>query len=104
MILALLLLLPLTAFVVWGFFRTSPPAASGVAVRRFNVVAVGLALIVVVAWDVHVYRAMTATPDAAWWPVIATLGTLAGIALVLLLAGLLRNLLLFRRHGHRHGR
>jgi ACR3 family arsenite efflux pump ArsB len=47
--------------------------------------------------SVRTYLVMSATVDAAWWPVISVLGALIIIPLVLGLATAVRSFVLFRR-------
>lgn len=97
MIMALLILVPVVGVTAWAFFRFSPAHAERRRVLQFNVVSVIVALAIAGAWTVRTYLVMSPTVDSAWWPVISVLGALVAIPLVLVLAAILRNLLVFRR-------
>ena len=97
MIAALLILLPAVAVAGWAFFRFSHIHSDRKAVLRFNLLSLTVALLLAVAWSVRTYVVMSPTEDSAWWPVVAVLGALTIIPLVLGLAAILRNLVVFRR-------
>lgn len=97
MIMALLILVPVVGVTAWAFFRFSPAHAERRRVLQFNVVSVIVALAIAGAWTVRTYLVMSPTVDSAWWPVISVLGALVAIPLVLVLAAILRNFLVFRR-------
>ena len=96
MIAALLILLPAVGVVGWAFFRFAPVHPDRKAVRRFNLVSLTAALLLAAAWSVRTYVVMSPTVDSAWWPVISLLGALTIVSLVLGLAAILRNLVVFR--------
>lgn len=96
MIAALFILLPVVGVVEWAFFRFGPIHANPRAVLRFNLLSLTVALLFTVAWTVR-YLVMSSSVDWAWWPVISVLGALIIIPLVLALAGIFRNLVVFRR-------
>lgn len=93
MLFTFLLLVPVAALAAWLFFRSSP---KGAAVRRYNAVAVTVVLLAALGWGAWIRRALAGTVDYAWWPPLAVLGALALVATGLLLAGWLRNRVLFR--------
>ncbi len=95
MILSLLVLVPLLALSVWAFFRFTPPGIHR-GLRRYNVSAVLAGVLFCGGYSILVYTQMIGSVDANWWPVLAVLGSLAIFPAWLLLAGLLRNLVLFR--------
>jgi len=97
MVAALLILVPVVAVVVWAFFRFSPIHADRKRVLLFNVASLIVALAIAAAWTVRTYLVMSPTVDSAWWPVISVLGALVVIPLVLALAAIVRNVILFRR-------
>jgi len=95
-IVALLLLVPIVGVVTWAFFRFAPRHAERQAVVRFNLGALALGLALAGAWCVRTYLVMSPTEDAAWWPLISLLGSLAIFPLALGVAAILRNLVVFR--------
>lgn len=97
MIAALLILLPVVGVVAWAFFRFAPIHADGKAVLRFNLLSLTVALLLAAAWSVRTHLVMSPTVDSAWWPVISVLGSLIIVPLVLALAAILRNFVMFRR-------
>ena len=99
MVAALLLLLPTFGVMLWVFFRFLPPHADRRALLRFNILSLIVALVLAGAWVVRTYRVMSPTVDSPWWPVISVLGVLVMVPVVLILAALLRNLVVFRSAG-----
>jgi ACR3 family arsenite efflux pump ArsB len=97
MIAALLILLPVVGVVAWVFFRYTPAHAERGALFRFNIVALIVAAGLGAAWSLRTYLLMSPTVDSAWWPVISALGVLVVVPLVLGLAAILRNFVVFRR-------
>ena len=97
MIVAFLILLPVVGVVGWAFFRFTPLHADRKAVLRFNLLSLTVALLVAVTWSVRTYLVMSPTVDSGWWPIISILGALLIVPLVLGLAAILRNFVLFRR-------
>lgn len=96
MIVALIILLPLLGVVAWAFFRFTPIHADRGKVLRFNRWSLAVALLLAVAWSVRTYLVMTPSVDSGWWPVISVLGALIIVPLVLALAAILRNFVLYR--------
>lgn len=96
MIAALLILLPAVGVVGWAFFRFAPIRSDRKAVLRFNLLSLTVALLLAAAWSVRTYVVMSPTADSAWWPAISVLGALTIFPLVLGLAAILRNLVVFR--------
>ena len=97
MVAALLILVPVVAVVAWAFFRFSPAHVERKRVLLFNVASLIVALAIAAAWTVRTYLVMSPTVDSAWWPVISVLGALVVIPLVLALAAIVRNFLIFHR-------
>ncbi len=97
MIVALLILVPIAGVAIWAFFRFGPSNAERKTVLRFNLGALGVALLVAVVWCVRTYVVMSPTVDAAWWPVISALGALVLFPVVLAIAAVVRNFVIFRR-------
>jgi len=91
MVVAFLILVPIAGVAVWAFFRFGPAGAERKAVLRFNLSALGIALLLGVAWCVRTYLVMSPTVDAPWWPTISALGALALFAFVLGVAAVVRN-------------
>jgi hypothetical protein len=96
MIATVVVLAPLAILAAWVFLRLSPAHGDGLTVRRFNVVSLLLVLLLVVAWAMRTRAAMAATPDAAWWPIVASFGALLIVPVALAVAGVVRNGLVFR--------
>ena len=91
MVVALLILVPIASVAVWAFFRFGPSNTERKTVLRFNLSALGIALLLAVAWCVRTYLVMSPTVDAPWWPIISALGALALFAFVLGVAAVVRN-------------
>ena len=97
MVAALLILVPVVAVVAWAFFRFAPVHAERKRLLFFNVASLIVALAIAAAWTVCTYLVMSSTVDSAWWPIISALGALVVIPLVLALAAIVRNFVIFRR-------
>lgn len=97
MIAALLVLLPIAALTTWAFFRYVPAGGEPCALRRFNLWALVAALVIGATWSLRTYLVMSATEDAAWWPLISLLGVLVIVPGVLAVAGVVRSIFLSRR-------
>ncbi len=96
MVLALLMFVPIVGVTIWAFLRFAPPNAEREALRRFNIASFSVALLLAIAWCVRTYLVMSPRVDAAWWPVIAALGAMVLFPLVLAVAALVRNFIVFR--------
>lgn len=103
MIIALIILVPVVVVAGWAFVRFSPAHGDRKAVLRFNIASLLVALLLAVAWTIRSYVVMSPTVDSAWWPVISVLGALVIIPLVLAVAAVLRNVVVFRRRPERSG-
>ncbi len=97
MVAALLILVPVLALAAWAFFRFAPAHAECKRLFFFNIASLIVALAIAAAWTVRTYLVMSSTVDSPWWPVISALGALVVIPLVLTLAAIVRNFLVFRR-------
>jgi hypothetical protein len=95
---ALLILVPIVCVITWAFFRFAPRHVERKAVVRFNLGALALGLALAGAWCVRTYLVMSPTVDAAWWPLISLLGSLAIFPLALGVAAVLRSVVVFRSH------
>ena len=96
MIVALIILLPVLGVVAWAFFRFMPIHADRGKVLRFNLWSLAVALLSAAAWSMRTYLVMTPGVDSGWWPVISALGALIIVPLVLALAAILRNFVVYR--------
>lgn len=101
MVVALLILLPSAGVAIWAFLRFGPSYAEREPLRRFNLAAFSIALLLAAAWCVRTYLVMSPTADAGWWPVISALGALVLFPLVLAVAAVVRNFIVFRRREER---
>lgn len=100
MIIALLALIPITGVTLWAFFRYAPVGGQRPAIHRYNVWVVVAAIGLAATWSWRTYLVMSASEDAAWWPIISLLGSLVILPVVFGVATVVRNRLLFR-HGIR---
>ena len=96
MILALLVLVPISVLMLWAFFRFSPKRDKQRRIIYFNLSVLIFGLLLCGLLILKVYQDMSAGPDRAWWPVISGLYSLTVFPVVLFVGGLVRNLLLFR--------
>ena len=96
MVVALLIFVPIAGVVIWAFLRFGPSYAERKLLRRFNLAAFSIALLLAIAWCVRTYLVMSPTVDAAWWPAISVLGAIVIFPLVLVAAAVVRNVIVFR--------
>ena len=101
MFLVLLLLLPVTCTAAWAFFYRPPRNVNRRSTWRFNAASLSIGLVLAGGWAVRTYLVMSATADAAWWPIISIVGVMVILSSILALATLLRNLVVFRGAGSR---
>ena len=96
MILVLIVLVPIFLLSVWAFLRYSPrmEGRKGVLLFNLSVLVVGLLLCAFLTFKV--YASMGVGPDRAWWPILSVLGTLVVFPVVLLVAGTVRNGVVFK--------
>ncbi len=97
MIAALLVLVPLSAAAVWLYLRTAPATSRRVFLGAYNVVVILVVAGLSTTLVLHVRALLGTGPDRAWWPVLGGLGALALVPVLLCIAGMLRNFVLFRR-------
>lgn len=96
MVFALSLLLPMLVISFWVFWRLSPRQPNPAPVRRFNLFAIAVALLLgaLVVW--YVRSTMITGGDRATWPLVAAFYLLGVIPISLAVAGLIRNKLFSR--------
>ena len=99
MVIALLVLVPILALILWAFFHFSPEVDNQRGVIIFNLAVLILGFLVCGWLTLKVYEDMSAGPDRAWWPMISGLYSLALFPVVIFVGGLVRNFLLFRVRG-----
>lgn len=98
MALSLVILGSISILAAWAFFRFSPRVAARQGVLLYNAGVFVLAAILCSALTVGLYVSMSGGQDQGWWPVLSLLGSLVIFTLCLLVGGLIRNFLVFRRH------
>ncbi|MBX3648441.1 MAG: hypothetical protein KF853_01570 [Rhodocyclaceae bacterium] len=91
MVFALSLLLPMLAFSFWLFWRLSPQRVEAAPLRRFNLAAIALALLLGALLIWYVRSNMMTGSDRATWPLVAAFYLAGAIPLFLALAGLVRR-------------
>jgi hypothetical protein len=97
MILSLLLLVPLVGLVIWMYFRLASTSVSRRFGKRYDTGVFFVAGLACASAALYAYRTVGAGVDRAWWPIIAVLYSLLILVLVLAIAGLIRNLIDFRK-------
>ena len=97
MALLLVILGPISILAAWVYFRLSPKVAARQGLLLYNAGVFLVAGILCSALTVGLYASMSGGPDEGWWPVLSLLGSLLIFTLCLLVGGLIRNLLVFRR-------
>ena len=96
MMVAMILLVPAFVIVLWAFFKYSPDAEKHESVVMFNTISMILALAGAAGYAFYVYVTMSRGPDAHWWPYVAGVFSIAGVALVLGVSAFMRWLIYSR--------
>ena len=91
MILMLVIGVPLIIGAPWIFLYLSPKDAEPKRLRRFNMTIMSIAALLSLGLAYTVRAAMIDSADAAWWPMVALGAGSLLFALLLLVAGLIRN-------------
>ena len=94
MIIATVLLAVLLIPAVWSFVRAQPRTERVIALKRFNVAVVVLALVVVTGVTLYFWKTTGHSVDSAWWPILATLGSAFALCVVLTV-GIVVRLVIF---------
>lgn len=93
MILAMVFLVLALVVVLWAFFKYSPSAEEHESVVMFNTICIILALAGAGGYAFYVYVTMSRGPDAHWWPYVAGVFSVAGVALVLGISAFVRRMI-----------
>lgn len=93
MIVAMVLLVPAFIVVLWAFFKYSPNAEEHESVVMFNTISIILAFAAAGGYAFYVYITMSRGDDAALWPYVAAVFSIAVVALVLGISAFLRRLI-----------
>jgi len=100
MIVAAALLATLLIPTVWFFVRAQPRTERVIALKRFNVAVVVLALVAVAGVTLYFWETTGHSIDSAWWPILATLGSAFALC-ILLIVGMVVRLIVFRKSARR---
>jgi len=79
------------------YFRLAPKSASRHFRKRYDAGVFFVAGLACASAALYAYRTVGAGVDRAWWPIIAVLYSLLILLLILVIAGLIRHLMVFRR-------
>jgi hypothetical protein len=93
MVLVLAVLVPAFIVVLWAFFKYSPRAEEHDSVVMFNTISIILALAGAGGYTFYVYVTMSRGPDAHWWPYVAGVFSITGVALVLGISAFVRRMI-----------
>ncbi len=90
MIAAFTILAPLLLACVVLFIRFQPKAANKSTKNRFNIIVAALAILASIAVSIYFWRTTGQSVDRAWWPVLATFGSMFLISFILVVGVLIR--------------
>ena len=96
MIAALTVLIPFLCIVIWFYLKFTPKHANKKSLKNYNLIVVFLALLACFLVSFYFYNTTGQSVDKAWWPVLATLGSLFIIPIILLITGFIRNFIIFK--------
>jgi hypothetical protein len=97
MVLSLIILVPFSLISIWLYFKSSPKHIEKQTGHIYNFIIVVLSLLACLAVGLYTYYSTGQSADRAWWPILAFLGSLFVLPIVLILGGLIRNFILFRK-------
>jgi len=92
-------IIPIFLLIVIFFFVLSPKHHAMRKVRLFNGVSVFCAVGLSSGYVLYIKQAMEGGSDFGWWPVLSILGLMVISGVVLIVAGLVRNMIFFRKPG-----
>ena len=98
MILGLMVLFPLFGVALWVYLRFQPQveASQRRALYLFNGTITGFLLVLFMGSAAYFWKVLYGTVDSGWWLILAVLFSLFSSAVILFLATLVRNTVLFR--------
>jgi hypothetical protein len=97
MVLSLIVLVPFSLISIWLYFKSSPKYIEKQTGHIYNFIVVVLSLLACSTVGLYFYYSTGQSADQAWWPILAFLGSLFVFPIVLILGGLIRNYILFRK-------
>jgi len=97
MVLSLIILVPFFLISIWLYFKSSPKHIEKQTGHIYNLIIVVLSIMACSTVGLYFYYTTGQSADRAWWPILAFLGSLFVLPIVLILGGLIRNFILFRK-------
>ena len=97
MILSLIILVPLILITLRIYFKKTPKHIDKRTSTIYNFVIFTLSLIACFIVWLYTYFTTGQSVDRAWWPILAGLGSLFVFFIVLIIGGLFRNFIMFRK-------
>ena len=97
MILALIILVPLIIITLRIYFKSTPKHIDKRTSTIYNSVIFTISLIACLIVCLYTYFTTGQSIDRAWWPILAALGSLSVFPIVLIIGGLFRNFIIFRK-------
>jgi len=91
------LVIPILIAVLVLFFGLSPKTASRRNVIMFNAASILFAVIISGGYALYLRGVMEGTSDYAWWPVLSLLASMIISSTILVVLGLVRNLVIFKK-------
>jgi len=97
MVLSLIILVPFSLISIWFYIKSTPKHFEKQAGHIYNFIIVVLLIMACSTVSLYFCYSTGQSADRAWWPILAFLGSLFVLPIVLILGGLIRNFILFRK-------
>ena len=97
MILLALILIPLFLLALFLFFRSTPESENKRKATQFNSAVVFVGAISCILISLYSYLTVGTSIDSVWWPILAFFGSIFVFIVVLIIGGIYRNLIHFRK-------
>ena len=91
------IVIPIFLAAIGLFFWLSPKDAPRKKLAIFNGASIATAIMFSCGYVLYLQNAMANGSDYGWWPVLSFLSSMAITSMVLLVFGLARNLVVFRK-------
>ena len=97
MILALIILVPLIIITLLIYSKSTPKHIDKRTRTIYNSVIFSISLIACFTVCLYTYFTTGQSVDRAWWPIFAVFGSVFVFTIVLIIGGLFRNFVIFRK-------
>jgi len=100
MILALIILVPLIIIILLIYSKNTPKHIDKRTNSKYNSVIFTVSLIACFTVCLYTYLTTGQSVDRAWWPIFAAFGSVFIFTIVVIVGGLFRNFVIFRKNAN----